>query len=64
MKNFTLIELLIVVAIIGILASMLLPSLSKTRATVKRTVCLNSVRNVTSETGNCCLMRLRQDSVA
>ena len=42
MKKFTLIELLIVVAIISILLSLLLPSLSKAREKSKRAVCLSN----------------------
>lgn len=42
MKKFTLIELLIVVAFIGILLSLLLPSLSKARDTAKRAVCISN----------------------
>jgi prepilin-type N-terminal cleavage/methylation domain-containing protein/prepilin-type processing-associated H-X9-DG protein len=43
MKKFSLIELLIVVAIIAILVSMLLPSLSKAREQSKRAVCLSNL---------------------
>jgi len=42
-SKFTLLELLIVVAIIGILLSLLLPSLSKSRELTKRAVCLSNL---------------------
>src|SRR5687767_237781 len=46
-KNaFTLVELLVVVAITAILAALLLPALSKAKAQAVRTVCINNNREL------------------
>src|ERR1041385_6834885 len=45
-RAFTLVELLVTIAIIAILAALLLPAVSHTKATAKRTTCINNTRQI------------------
>jgi len=45
-KGFTLVELLVVVAVIAILAALLFPAVGNARATVMKTKCQNNIRQI------------------
>ncbi|MFO8090237.1 MAG: type II secretion system protein [Desulfatiglandaceae bacterium] len=47
-RSFTLVEIMIVVAIIGLLAAIAIPSFMKARETAQKNACINNLRQIKS----------------
>ena len=45
-EAFTLVELLVVIGVVGILAALLLPTISAAKSKGRRTVCVNNLRQI------------------
>lgn len=53
--GFTLVEIMITVAIIGLLAAIAIPNFTRARATSQQTACINNMREISGAVGQCSL---------
>ena len=69
-RNFTLVELLVTIAVIAILAGLFLPALNRARETALQTQCINQMKTMTlaafiyADNNNGTLMTVRNGSLA
>jgi prepilin-type N-terminal cleavage/methylation domain-containing protein len=61
-SGFTLVEIMIVVAIIGLLAAIALPNFVRSRNTSQANACINNLRQIDSATQQWALERGKKDS--
>ena len=54
-RNFTLVEIMIVVAIIGLLAAIAIPSFMKARQTSQKNACINNLRIIDAAKEQCAI---------
>jgi prepilin-type N-terminal cleavage/methylation domain-containing protein len=63
-SGFTLLEIMIVVAIIGLLASFAIPNFAKARTTAQKDTCINNLRQIESAKDLWALEKMKKDGDA